>query len=66
MQDASEDRRTDCSGGTTCLWRGERAKERAKTRTLADANFVAICETALRLEGPIGDIAANVKHGYHA
>ena len=63
MQDENEERRTDCSCETTCLWRGERAKEREKIRTLADANFVAICETALCLEGPIGDIAANVKHG---
>ena len=62
MQDENEERRTDCSGGTTCLWRGERAKEREKKRTLAGANFVAICETALCLEGPICDIAANVKH----
>lgn len=39
-------------------------KQGENKRILTDANFVTVCEAALRLEGPVDDIAANVKHGY--
>ena len=35
---------------------------RKKTGTLAGANFVTVGQGALRLKGPVGNVAANVKH----
>jgi len=61
--DEGKAERTDYSGGTKCLLRGERASSENKKRTLADTNFVAVDEAALRLERPVDDVAANVKHG---
>ena len=58
-----KEKSTNYNGETKCLWRGERVAQQEKKRLLANANFVTICEAALRLEGPIGDVATNVKHG---
>lgn len=62
--DESKAEITDYSGETTCLGGTSVDKARRKQRILANANFVTVCEAALGLEGPVDDIAANVKHGY--
>lgn len=37
---------------------------KGKKRILADANFVAVCEAALRLEWPVQDVTPDVEHGW--
>ena len=46
------------------VWREVSGRMDKKKGTLADANFVTVCEAALRLEGPVYDVAPNVKHGW--
>ena len=38
--------------------------DKKKRGTLTDTNFMTVGQSALSLEGPVGDVATNVKHGW--